>query len=245
MKYMILLALGFFLFNSDYTYSQTIQVYYKKQVVPNINEIPRWRSSASEKRRYMERMNEKANNEREYFNLWTDGEKSVFRFDTLVNIKKQEDSRWSWWDGNYAHKNYWTINIGKGNCIMRSELLADTICHGTNFNEKFEWKLDKGRRVFCDILCNKAFTVDEKGDTTVAWFARTVPVSVGPENYGGLPGLILALETPGAIYIAESIKKSDKVLNPLLIKPENCLSKEKFREKARSIYYQNKLENEK
>ncbi len=212
--------------------SQTLHVFYKKQVVPNENDIPRWYSSAAEKRRYMMRKNEEANNVRSYYNLYTDGMNAVFKFDTLVDMRKEENRERGWWGGNYEKTYYWRSNLRKGISIKHSSLLPDSICTGINTQETYEWQMDKGVKVFCDILCNKAFTLNENGDTIVAWFTRAIPISAGPETYSGLPGLILAVESPTAIYIAEWIKKIEKEIEPAPSDLSTCISEDKFREKA-------------
>lgn len=84
-------------------------------------------------------------------------------------------------------------------------LITDTI-------EKLEWKLEKDMKVIGKYQCNLATaqrvvtltrseTVDgESRDTTFqdtinisAWYTMQVPVSNGPAQYGGLPGLIMEL----------------------------------------------------
>ena len=84
-------------------------------------------------------------------------------------------------------------------------LITDTI-------EKLDWKLEKGTKAIGKYQCNKAVaervvtltrseSVDgESRDTTfqdtitvTAWYTMQVPVSNGPSQYGGLPGLIMEL----------------------------------------------------
>lgn len=42
-----------------------------------------------------------------------------------------------------------------------------------------------------------------------AWYTPEIPIANGPENFGGLPGLILELHTPSMVYLCSEI-----VLNP-------------------------------
>lgn len=44
--------------------------------------------------------------------------------------------------------------------------------------------------------CRKAFYVTKKGITIEAWFTDTIPISNGPADFHGLPGLILKIESP-------------------------------------------------
>lgn len=78
--------------------------------------------------------------------------------------------------------------------------------------ENFDWKLGKETKSIGNYICNKATTqrivtvskVESSGeevkDTTIndtieitAWYTMQIPVSHGPAQYGGLPGLILEL----------------------------------------------------
>jgi len=56
------------------------------------------------------------------------------------------------------------------------------------------WKMTGKQKMILDFPCQEA--VFEKDSLSYsAWFTPAIPVSAGPENYGGLPGLILAVES--------------------------------------------------
>lgn len=72
---------------------------------------------------------------------------------------------------------------------------------------EWAWRLTDERSEFLGYLCQKA--VAERDSTTIeAWFTPEIPVSVGPEHYHGLPGLILVLtEDDGRrTFTAESVE---------------------------------------
>ncbi len=102
-------------------------------------------------------------------------------------------------------------NVKEGTYLDKVEffgkqfLIMDTI-------EKLDWKLEKGSKAIGKYQCNKAtaqrvVTISrsetndgESHDTTysdtiniTAWYSMQVPVSNGPAQYGGLPGLIMEL----------------------------------------------------
>lgn len=59
-----------------------------------------------------------------------------------------------------------------------------------------QWKLTGKQKMILDYPCQEATT--EKDSTLIsAWFTPVIPISAGPANYGGLPGLILAVESAG------------------------------------------------
>lgn len=90
----------------------------------------------------------------------------------------------------------------------------------------FDWELTGETKSIGNYECQKATyskIVDSKRFSTgmeemevikdtiqvVAWFTSQIPVSHGPSEYWGLPGLILELQNNGSTLIAEKI-----VLNP-------------------------------
>lgn len=74
--------------------------------------------------------------------------------------------------------------------------------------DKYEWKLGTEQRKIQGYVCQQATT--KKGEETItAWFAPEIPVSVGPDVYGGLPGIILAVDINGEnVLLATSVDLS-------------------------------------
>lgn len=77
------------------------------------------------------------------------------------------------------------------------------ICGST---ENRDWRLINKRVKILEFNCMGAELT--KGDNTVrAWFTPEIPVPAGPDEFYGLPGLILAVEINGEYaFIAESIE---------------------------------------
>lgn len=71
--------------------------------------------------------------------------------------------------------------------------------------ESIPWKLGSEKKKVLEYVClGAAATIDDQ--EIVAWFAPEIPVPLGPSVYGGLPGLILAVERNGeTAYVATSV----------------------------------------
>ena len=70
--------------------------------------------------------------------------------------------------------------------------------------EAVAWKLGSEKRKVLEYTCMSA-SVTLDNQEIVAWFAPEIPVSLGPSFFGGLPGLILAVERNGeTAYVATS-----------------------------------------
>ena len=60
---------------------------------------------------------------------------------------------------------------------------------------KHKWKILNEIKEIAGYLCMKAETNNEIKDQVIhAWFTDAIPMSGGPEGYGGLPGMILQLD---------------------------------------------------
>lgn len=69
-----------------------------------------------------------------------------------------------------------------------------------------KWKMTGKMKIIMSYPCLKAVYSDST-ETLEAWFTTEIPVSVGPENYGGLPGMILEITS----------KKNKKTLTAIAI----------------------------
>ncbi|MEI7829939.1 MAG: GLPGLI family protein [Prolixibacteraceae bacterium] len=81
------------------------------------------------------------------------------------------------------------------------------------------WKITGNQKMILNYPCQEATSIDGE-KKIVAWFTPAIPVSVGPGKYGGLPGLILAVDLDEGknITLAKSIDlvpvSKDKIGRP-------------------------------
>ena len=90
----------------------------------------------------------------------------------------------------------------------------------TGIRPAYEWRLVAEQSEFMGYTVQKAET-DYDGKTIEAWFAPQVPVSAGPGQFGGLPGLILVLSVNRGeeLYSATSIDLGE--LESVIAPPED------------------------
>lgn len=76
---------------------------------------------------------------------------------------------------------------------------------------KSDWKLTGKQKTILTYPCQQAqrFSTNREGkpDTLTAWFTTSIPVSLGPDGQGGLPGMILELTRDNGNHsvVAESV----------------------------------------
>lgn len=56
------------------------------------------------------------------------------------------------------------------------------------------WKLTEDTTTIKGYHCKKAVAINKQGDNITAWYTEEMPVPSGPEQFGGLPGLILQMD---------------------------------------------------
>ena len=72
------------------------------------------------------------------------------------------------------------------------------------------WKLADGEtKVILGYTCKKATGKTERGSDIVAWYCEDIPVSGGPEQFNGLPGMILSIDANKGeiVFTATAINK--------------------------------------
>jgi GLPGLI family protein len=86
--------------------------------------------------------------------------------------------------------------------------------------EKPAWKITGGQKEILDYPCQEA-VLEEEGQVIKAWFTPKITVSSGPETYGSLPGLVLAVDiNEGEQIIAAKSVDLKPIDKSLLVKPK-------------------------
>ncbi|MDB4064187.1 GLPGLI family protein [Flavobacteriaceae bacterium] len=118
-------------------------------------------------------------------------------------------------------------NISENRMANKTELMGKVFLIKDNL-EAYDWKLTGEAKNIGNYTCYKAAYEKEEEDiqidmidgevkeekvtkkrTLVVWYTTDVPVSNGPNNYGGLPGLILEVNDGDLTIVC-----SELVLNP-------------------------------
>ncbi len=73
----------------------------------------------------------------------------------------------------------------------------------------YEWELENEYKEISGYKCRKATCFDMVGNEVIAWYSEDIPISNGPKEFGGLPGLIVWLSAARTIYAIDKI-----VFNP-------------------------------
>lgn len=70
------------------------------------------------------------------------------------------------------------------------------------------WKLADETKSILGHPCKKASMKTITGNVVSAWYAEDMPVPAGPENFGGLPGTVLAIDMNNGevVFTANEIK---------------------------------------
>mgnify|MGYP000229920420 CR=1 FL=1 len=93
--------------------------------------------------------------------------------------------------------------------------------------EKRKWKITGEQAMMAGYQCQQA--VYEKDSTKIlVWFTPQIPVSAGPQNYGGLPGMILRMDVNDGELIIEAKSISEEAEEIEKPKGGKKVSREEF-----------------
>lgn len=96
------------------------------------------------------------------------------------------------------------IDLNKNNETELVELMTRLFLI-ENKIENQAWKPGVNQRKIQGYICQEA-TMKRGEKIITAWFTPNIPISIGPDNYGGLPGLILAIDINGEnLILATSV----------------------------------------
>jgi len=128
--------------------------------------------------------------------LYFDENRSMYGY--LSDQGQTDDGRYTWrlpdlfYLHDYTEKKRDDIIETMGQTYIIQDELPD-----------IQWKILNQIKDISGHVCMMAETYDSiKSQKVIAWFAGDIPVQAGPENYYGLPGLILELDiNDGALII--------------------------------------------
>jgi len=108
---------------------------------------------------------------------------------------------------NIFYKDFTTQTTIEKRSLMEKDFLIEDSIHNIT------WKLiDVETKTIAGHVCKKATGKTALGSDVVAWYAEDISLSSGPDQFGGLPGLILGIDVNSGefVYTATAIKKDLK-----------------------------------
>lgn len=127
-----------------------------------------------------------------HYSLYVDTEtlQSVYRLDTLIVKDKPKGQE----GHNYMINDKLDYVVRKGqDSYLKHETIFQREFYSEGNPKDIEWEITQETRTISGMPCRKAIAKDKSLLLTV-WFTDKVPVSSGPVNYFGLPGLVVWAE---------------------------------------------------
>lgn len=119
---------------------------------------------------------------------------------------------------------------GRANRVVYKDLAKDTMIDSRDFMQKQflitgtptlrKWKIGTKHKEILGYNCLEASFREDSATTMVAWFSPQLPVSNGPSDYQGLPGMILQVDVnDGLRMFTASEIKLDSVDTSVIVAP--------------------------
>jgi len=113
---------------------------------------------------------------------------------------------------NETYKNYATEKITELRELgPKKYIIEDTL-------RKLGWKLSEETKTVKGHTCKKATTTSRDSLSITAWYAEDIQSSAGPEEYGGLPGMILELNINDAEIVFTALDIVTKGFDKKIVK---------------------------
>lgn len=152
--------------------------------------------------------------ETEKMKLFFDQEGSYYTYENQQGVS--DDGSYTWRRKDY----YVTRDFTNSTLTEVHEMLGRTYIVSDSIRAP-RWKIMNELKDIGGYICMKATTYDEvRKQPVTAWFCADIPVSIGPERYTGLPGLILevSVDNDAIVITAKSIDLKSKPELPKLSK---------------------------
>ncbi|WP_262885140.1 GLPGLI family protein [Algibacter sp. L3A6] len=113
--------------------------------------------------------------------------------------------------------NLYRLEVSNKNQINKNVSIKDTI-------PVYNWSLENLNQTIAGYNCKKATTIKTVGPRVInitAWYCEDLPISDGPMDYSGLPGMILQIEVEKNTFIKFEKLKYFKGENMEIAEPTN------------------------
>ena len=155
-----------------------------------------------------------------------------FSPDTTVYNKTSDDEPNSASWAVYAKDNEIISLLYSRQCISKKNIWNDTYIIKDSLRS-YKWKLVNETRKIAGIECKKATTIINDSVYIVAFYAENIMVSGGPEQFNGLPGMILGIVVP-RLHVSYYAQKVDANENQLITLPKqkskSIMTRKEFQE---------------
>jgi GLPGLI family protein len=105
-------------------------------------------------------------------------------------------------DGGVLYRNYASGQLLEQTTLANVKYIINDTIHSLS------WRLSADTLTVLGRVCKKATAVSPRNNgNIVAWYCEEIPMPIGPEKYGGLPGAILKLDEDngGLVFTATGL----------------------------------------
>ncbi len=124
------------------------------------------------------------------YELRFDSNKSVYKL-----AKENTDNKYMMWGSKPSETDGIVQDLENKSLSAQKDVFENTYLIKDSLR-KLEWRITDEIRDIAGFECRKAVTKICDSVYIVAFYTDQIPVSSGPESFGGLPGLILGLAVP-------------------------------------------------
>lgn len=213
MKNIILFIVLFFIRKIAYSQNFQGKVLFKSYVLENVIDSSNFQKKDKKIADALTFVNKSVKTNSMKFELKFTNRESLFQKEPIM--KKDNDYGYDIAEIIYGGKNIYYYNSITGERLTNKEVNGDHYLVIGNMKD-INWTLTNQRKKIGNYSCLKATFIlkikNSKGTffkEVTAWYAPEIPVSFGPKDYCGLPGLIIELKEGNITYSAYKL-----ILNP-------------------------------
>jgi GLPGLI family protein len=123
-------------------------------------------------------------------------------------------------------------NLSSGR-LLEEMSLDDKKYIVTDSIKPMAWRLTGDTATILGHVCKRAVATGGHGRPVVGWYTEEIPLAVGPDKFGGLPGAVLKVDVDGGWMVFTATKISPSVETGGLRRPSNgkTLTRSEFQKK--------------